>query len=31
MITTGTAQLFCRNHLAQFLDAETRQQTVEFA
>jgi len=28
---TGTVQLFFRNRLAQFLDAETRQQPVEFA
>jgi len=28
---TGTVQLFFRKHLAQFLDAETRQQPVEFA
>jgi replicative DNA helicase len=28
---TGTIQLFFREHLAQFLDAETRQQPVEFA
>jgi len=28
---TGTIQLFFRNRLAQFLDAETRQQPVEFA
>jgi len=27
---TGTVQLFFRNRLAQFLDAETRQQPVEF-
>ncbi len=28
---TGTVQLFFRNRLAQFLDAETRQQPVDFA
>jgi replicative DNA helicase len=28
---TGTVQLFFRKRLAQFLDAETRQQPVEFA
>ena len=28
---TGTVQLFFRKHLAQFLDAETRDQPVEFA
>jgi replicative DNA helicase len=28
---TGTIQLFFRNRLAQFLDAETRQQPVDFA
>jgi len=28
---TGSVQLFFRQHLAQFLDAETRQQPVEFA
>ena len=28
---TGVVQLFFREHLAQFLDAETRQQAVEFA
>ena len=31
MTATGTAKLFFREHLAQFLDAETRQQPVEFA
>jgi replicative DNA helicase len=28
---TGVVQLFFRNHLAQFLDAETRRQPVDFA
>jgi replicative DNA helicase len=28
---TGTVQLFFRNRLAQFLDAETRREPVEFA
>jgi replicative DNA helicase len=28
---TGTVQLFFRNRLAQFLDAETRREPVEFS